>query len=415
MNRAGRALRRDEGSLKTAARDPIQVHVPEAPEPHDPLELHFRKMTAFPLLTHEGEIALARRLERADLAISRLLLSSSEGRQALVDVARSLRDHEVKLEDVERNPTGDDLAVRLERAVARSGASTPSAKARASGLRLHPRTVRRIARDLTARARVQPRSARLRAVVAELGRLLAESDAVTTEFVCANLRIVVTFARRYRGLPLVDLIQEGNIGLLRAVDKFDHRRGLRFSTYAAWWIRHALTRALADQGKMIRLPVHLTGAVHRVRRAQERVQRETGNLPTAEELASRTGLPLVQVVRALDVVAQPISLDVPVSGDREASDLGDFVADTTTPGAEETLAEREMKAETHELLEALPEREAEVLRLRFGVGGGAQRTLEEVGARLSLSRERARQLERDALRKLRVVSEKRRLRAHLEG
>ena len=242
-----------------------------------------------------------------------------------------------------------------------------------------------------------------------------EGERVTTELVQSNLRIVVTFARRYRGMPLVDLIQEGNLGLLRAVDKFDHRRGLRFSTYAAWWIRHALGRALADQSKMIRLPVHLTGAVQRVRRAQDRLQRETGRTATLEELATRTGLPLEQVRRALDVVAQPISLETPVGTERDGSDLGDFVIDTSAPTADEVVAQSELRVETKALLSELPEREAEIIRLRFGLGGGAQRTLEEIGARLSLSRERARQLERDALKKLRVASEKRRMRVHLGG
>ena len=389
----------------------------ESTSTHDPLELHFRQMTNFRLLTREDEHSLARRLEKADLALCRALLGAAEGRAALSDVARAVREREVRVEEVERNPA-DGLVERMERIIAHAERFTSKdARSRppARGLRLHPRTVREIVRELDELAARQPRNARLRRMLRDVDRARREGESVTAELVQSNLRIVVTFARRYRGMPLVDLIQEGNLGLLRAVDKFDHRRGLRFSTYAAWWIRHALGRALADQSKMIRLPVHLTGAVSRVKRAQDRLQRETGRIATADELATRTGLPVDQVRRALDVVAQPISLETPVglSGEREGTDLGDFVVDSSTPPADELVAQSELRVDTSALLAELPEREAEIIRLRFGLGGGVQRTLEEIGARLSLSRERARQLERDALRKLRAASEKRRLRVHL--
>ena len=367
------------------------------------LDLHFRRISEFPLLTHAGEVSLAKQLERTDLSITRVLLSTAAGRESLREIAKALRARELRQEEVERNPKPDnDLAARIDCVVVLAHRRAASARGkkmrchpRALGLRLHPRTVAKLAEHC-------PR-------VAELRR---RADAITADFVHANLRIVVTFARRYRGMALVDLVQEGNFGLLRAIDKFDHRRGLRFSTYAAWWIRHALTRALADQSRMIRLPVHLTGAVQRVRRAQDRLVRETGVEPSAEELATRTGLPLQNVKRALDVVAQPVSLDVPVGDDRDM-DLGDLVADVSHVSAEEVVAETELRDGARELLATLSEREAEVLRLRFGVGGRALGTLEEIGARLSVSRERARQLERDALRKLRAHSQAQRLRANL--
>ena len=394
------------------------THEPEASTSHDPLELHFRSMTAFRLLTREDEHAIARRLEKADLSITRALLSGAEGRTALRELARALRDKETRIEDVERNPA-DDLVVRIEKAVkaaetfvaaSRSGCHPP-----ARGLRLHPRCIRQLVLELEELSARQPRNSKLRRMLRDVDSARQDADRATRELVQSNLRIVVTFARRYRGMPLVDLIQEGNLGLLRAVDKFDHRRGLRFSTYAAWWIRHALGRALADQSKMIRLPVHLTGAVQRVRRAQERLFREHGRTASPDELATRTGLPVEQVRRALDVVAQPISLETPVSGagGEGGSELGDFVVDHDAPNADDLVAESELRVETKALLSELPEREAEIIRLRFGLGGGTQRTLEEIGARMSLSRERARQLERDALKKLRVASEKRRLRVHL--
>jgi RNA polymerase primary sigma factor len=391
----------------------------EATSSHDPLELHFRSMTSFRLLTREDEHSLARQLEKADLSLTRALLSAPEGRAALRDVARALRDKEVRVEDVERNPA-DRLVERIDETIARAETAPGAARSRsnpsARGLRLHPRIVRELTRELAEQSARQPKNKRLRRMIGEVDAARREGERVTTELVQSNLRIVVTFARRYRGMPLVDLIQEGNLGLLRAVDKFDHRRGLRFSTYAAWWIRHALGRALADQSKMIRLPVHLTGAVQRVRRAQDRLHRETGRNATPEELATRTGLPVEQVKRALDVVAQPVSLETPVGGaDRDGSDLGDFVIDTSVEAADEVVAQSELRVETKALLSELPEREAEIIRLRFGLGGGTQRTLEEIGARMSLSRERARQLERDALKKLRLASEKRRMRVHLGG
>ena len=398
---------------------PAEAHAESGSSYHDPLELHFRAMTTFRLLTREDEHALARRLERADLTITRALLDLPEGRAALRELARALTDGETRVEDVERNPA-DGLLARIEKAVASAERHPERARSNppARGLRLHPRAVRLVTSELGEIVARQPRNTRLKRALAAIDVAKREGERVTADLVQSNLRIVVTFARRYRGMPLVDLIQEGNLGLMRAVDKFDYRRGLRFSTYAAWWIRHALSRALADQSKMIRLPVHLTGAVQRVKRAQDRLQREHGRDPSHEELAARTGLPLAQVKRALEVVAQPVSLDTPMSGpggEREGSDLVDFVTDQDATSAEDSVAQAQLRIDTSALLSELPEREAEIIRLRFGLGGGAQRTLEEIGVRLSLSRERARQLERDALKKLRVASEKRRLRAHLGG
>lgn len=377
----------------------------EVEETHDPLELHFRKMIEYPLLTREEELELARRLERADASITRLLLASVAGRRLLREVAVDLRSGELRIEDVERNPQ-ENLAERLERSVARAekrGRKTVTAR----GLRFHPRLVVAIARELREEADANLEDAPLHEMLRELDRARAVADGVTRSFVQANLRIVVTFARRYRGMPLIDLIQEGNLGLLRAVDKFDHRRGLRFSTYAAWWIRHALGRALADQSKMIRLPVHLAGTLGRLRRAQDKFAREKGRIPTNQELSSITGVPLDTIARALDVVAQPISLDAPVGSGTDAAELVDFVADEDTQRADEQVAARELETHTTNLLQVLDEREALVIRLRFGIGGYPQRTLEEIGARLSVSRERARQLERDALKKLRAAADDR--------
>ena len=326
----------------------------------DPLALHFRSMASYRLLTREDEHALARQLEKADLSLVRALLGAPEGRAALLEVAAGLRDKELRVEDVERNPA-DGLIERIESVVERAASFSerPRARARpsAQGLRLHPRVVRRLVGDLVVLAARQPRNARLRRTLRDVDEARREGERVTAELVQSNLRIVVTFARRYRGMPLVNLIQEGNLGLLRAVDKFDHRRGLRFSTYAAWSIRHALGRALANQSKVIRLPVHLTGALQRVRRAQDRLQRETARSATAEELATRTGLPIEQVRRALDVVSQPISLEAPASGEgREGAVLGELVVDHAARPADDVVAQNELQASTTALLSALPDR-----------------------------------------------------------
>jgi RNA polymerase primary sigma factor len=386
---------------------------PEVEETHDPLELHFRKMIEYPLLTRDEELLLARQLERADLMITRLVLASVAGRRLLREVIDDLRTGELRVEDVERNPEEDDLVGRLERAVTRAdaharkrtrGARTTRTLPNARGLRLHPRIVVAMTRELRDEAEANLEDKPLHEMLRELDRARAAADDVTRKFVQANLRIVVTFARRYRGMPLIDLIQEGNLGLLRAVDKFDHRRGLRFSTYAAWWIRHALGRALADQSKMIRLPVHLAGTLGRLRRAQDKLARTKGRLPTNEELAAYTGVPLDTIKRAFDVVAQPVSLDAPVGTGTDAAELVDFVADEEAERADEQVAARELESQTIDLLQILDEREAMVIRLRFGIGGNPQRTLEEIGAKLAVSRERARQLERDALKKLRAAA-----------
>lgn len=386
----------------------------ENDEVHDALELHFRKMAEYPLLSRDEELALARKLERADLGVTRCLLASRAGRGALRRLLQKLRGGELRVEDVERDPK-DHFEARLARALTRAERKEPRGKRASStgvtsaGLRLHPRARTAVVNELRAEAADNPEDRPLHETLRELDGFIAADDEVTRAFVQANLRIVVTFARRYRGLPLIDLIQEGNLGLLRAVDKFDHRRGLRFSTYAAWWIRHALGRALADQSKMIRLPVHLAGTLGRLRRAQERFARDKGRAPSPEELSEFTGVPIETVARALEVVAQPISLDAPVGPANDGAELSDFVADEASIPAEDVVASRELREETAALLRILDDREQLVIRARFGLGGAQPRTLEEIGATLDVSRERARQLEREALRKLRAASSARSL------
>ncbi len=254
-----------------------------------------------------------------------------------------------------------------------------------------------------------------RASTIELQRGARESERAKEQMISANLRLVTWIARRHvnRGLPLMDLVQEGNIGLIRAVEKFDWRRGYKFSTYATWWIRQACSRALVDQGHLIRIPAHLADEVRRVLRAQRRLAGELRREPTEPELAERLGTPVAKLRTVLELVRDPVSMDQPVGEDGDAS-LGDFLEDEQAVMPLEAAAAAELRQATEEALARLTPREADVLRLRFGVGQAAEHTLEEVGRKYQVTRERIRQIEAKALKKLSQRGPDRRLAGFLD-
>ncbi len=439
---------------------------PSAGPAENPLRLYFEEIGKVHVLTAQQEVSLGRRIEAGQIQLRRALAGIPIATAQLLARVERIRHAELGLDEVIVLPEGGEpkpdeikplLAVftrirRLEREIERlqeslqdkrRGKTTRAnyhkwiAQNRAAiqtaveKLPLKPGLVDQLVGDVRRQAKrlAEARTSKdIRALEREIGlgkktlqaalRVIEEHDRVVRqakrELMEANLRLVVSVAKRYLGseLTLLDLVQEGNIGLMKAVDRFQYRRGFKFSTYATWWIRQAITRAIADHSRTIRLPVHIVETLNRMSRVNRTLVNEMGRDPTPEELAKKTGVPARKVRLILESSRKPLSLETPIGED---SELGDFLEDKSTESPNDNLISQDLTNQVERALGTLSAKEKEILRLRFGIGDEGEHTLEEVGKRFSVTRERIRQIETKALRKLRHPLRGRALKAFVEN